>query len=169
MRGACSILLSRSRAMGALLAVAGLLVLSLTAAFGAAPRGPALAEATAPLDRQFFIGTWETRNYEHGRDVRILWLLRPDGTLDYEFQVDGIWSRGSSGTWEFRDGVMHEEWHRAEGRRDRGRGSVEKLDENTIKLTIIDNGNPEYTGLMRVYRRLGPPQIVDGAGALPPG
>lgn len=111
------------------------------------------------ISNAFFVGAWETRNREFGRDVRIVWRLWPDGRLDYDFEVDGIRSRGATGRWEWRDGVMHEDWHRPDGSTGQGRGSVERIDDNTIRLTIIDNGAPEYRGKARVYRRLGPPQV----------
>ena len=28
-----------------------------------------------------------------------------------------------------------------------------------MRLTIIDNGHPEYTGIVRIYRRRGGPQL----------
>lgn len=115
---------------------------------------------SAPLTREFFVGLWETRNVEHGRDVRILWQLHENGSLNYVFEVDGVPFEGSKGTWEFRDGIMQENWDRPDGSKGQGRGSVEKIDENTISLRILDNGSPEYTGLVRTYRRLGPAQLV---------
>ena len=127
----------------------------------AAPAVSIAQDAASPLTREFFVGLWETRNYEHGRDVRIFWRLHENGTLDYEFEVDGVPVSGSKGTWEFRDGVMHEFWDRPDSSKGQGRGTVEKLDDNTISLRILDNGDPDYTGIVRVYRRIGPAQLVD--------
>jgi hypothetical protein len=123
---------------------------------------PSVATAepgSLPVDRQFFVGTWETRNIEDGRDVTIRWILKDDGSLAYEFIVDGVWFPGSSGRWAYGDGTMTEEWNRPDGRMERGRGSIEKIDDATIRLRILDNGDPTYQGRVRVYRRIGPPQI----------
>ena len=115
----------------------------------------------ADLTRAWFVGSWETRNIEFGREVTIIWTLWEDGRLAYDFVVDGVPSRGSTGTWEYRDGIMHEDWLRPDGSTGAGHGRVEKIDENTLRLTISDNGRTEYQGLSRVYKRLAPPQVVD--------
>ena len=115
----------------------------------------------AELTHAWFVGAWETRTTEFGRDVRIIWTLWDDGRLAYDFVVDGVASRGSDGTWGYRDGIMREDWVRPDGSTGMGRGTVEKIDDNTLRLTIIDNGSAEYQGLSRIYKRLGPPQVVD--------
>lgn len=120
----------------------------------------AIAEpGSQPLDSQFFVGTWETRNIEDGRDVTIRWILKDDGSLAYEFVVDGVWFPGSSGRWTYGDGTMTEEWHRPDGLIERGTGAIEKIDDATIRLRILDNGDPSYEGRVRIYRRIGRPQI----------
>ncbi|MBS0243716.1 MAG: hypothetical protein JSS20_16185, partial [Proteobacteria bacterium] len=112
------------------------------------------------LDRDYFVGAWQTRNVEFGKDVEVIWTVRADGTLDYQFSIDGIAYRGSSGTWDFRDGTLHEHWNRPDGSTGDGRASIERIDDNTFKLTVIDNGHSEYRGIARIYHRLGSPQTV---------
>ena len=125
------------------------------------------AAEPAPLTRAWFVSAWETRNVEFGREVRIVWRLWENGRLDYDFWVDGAVLPGSSGTWDWRDGIMHERWERADGRVDLGTGRIERIDDNTLRLTIVDNGDPSYTGKIRIYRRIGPPQTVEAAPAGP--
>lgn len=141
-------------------------------AFAAAPDRTASAPARtqseprlAVLTRDFFVGAWETINIEFGQRVRIIWTLWDDGRLLYHFDTPGGLVRGSTGSWRLDGNVMHEDWHQPDGSRGAGRGSVEKIDESTIRLTIIDNGHPEYTGITRIYRRLGPPQLSLGNGS----
>jgi hypothetical protein len=124
------------------------------------PARIAEGKADKALEREFLVGVWETRNNELGRDVQVIWTARSDGSLDYDFVIDGVTSRGSTGTWDFRDGILVEKWHRNDGSTAIGRGSIEKLDDNTFRLTVIDNGHPEYRGLQRIYRRLRAPQTV---------
>jgi hypothetical protein len=112
----------------------------------------------AALDRAYFVGAWETQNREFGRDVQVIWTVRSDGSLKYDFVIDGAPSRGSTGTWDFNDGMLIENWDRADGSTGSGRASIEKIDDQTFRLTVIDNGAPEYRGLVRTYRRLDSPQ-----------
>ena len=118
------------------------------------------------LNRAYFIGVWETRNQELGRDVKVIWTVRGDHSLDYDFVVDGVSGRGSTGTWDFRDGVLIENWRRPDGTTGTGRASIEKIDANTFRLTVIDNGDPQYRGVVRIYRRLRGTPIVNAGGAL---
>ncbi len=114
---------------------------------------------SAQITPAYLIGTWETVNLELGQSVRIIWTLWGDGRLLYHFDTAGGLVRGSTGTWTLEGDVVREEWVRPDGTRGAGRGTVEKLDEDTIRLTIIDNGHPEYKGISRVYRRLGEPKL----------
>lgn len=123
-------------------------------------RGWVPAEGAA-ITKAYLVGVWETHNSEHGRDVRIVWTVRADSSLDYDFVVDGVGSRGSTGTWDFRDGTLYESWVRPDGSTGAGHAALERIDENTFRLTVIDNGDPGYRGLVRIYRRLGPAQTVD--------
>lgn len=113
------------------------------------------------LSKEYFIGSWEFHGQEFGRDVRIIWNLWGDGRLAYDFIVDGVPLAGSTGNWNFRDGVMYEHWLRPDGTTGDGRGSVERIDQNTLRLIIIDNGSDNYRGMSRIYRRRGPPQLVE--------
>ena len=113
------------------------------------------------LDRAYFIGAWESHNVEFGRDVRIVWTVRADSSLDYEFVVDGVSYRGSTGTWDFRDGTLLENWVRPDGTTGAGRASIERIDDNSFRLTVIDNGNADYRGLVRIYKRRPGPQTVE--------
>lgn len=121
--------------------------------------GPRLAQTTLP--HAFFIGAWEAQLTEFDRNFRIIWTLWENGRLAYHFGdlPDGPLVRGSSGSWRVTGDELHEVWERPDGTRGAGRGKVERIDENTLRLTIIDNGIPAYTGLVRIYRRIGVPQL----------
>ena len=138
----------------------------LAAREGETPAG----RSVATLNSVFFVGAWETHNVEFSRTVRIVWTLWEDGRLLYHFGTgpDGALVPGSTGTWALSGDEMHERWNRADGTRDFGRGRVERIDDNTIRLTIIDNGHAEYKGLVRIYRRLGPPQLARLKPFVPP-
>lgn len=125
-----------------------------------APEAPATGVARP---RSWFVGTWETRNIEFGRDVTIFFVMRDDGSLAYDFVVDGEARQGSTGTWEVRDGELHEGWRRPDGSTGRGRGAIEVIDESTFRLTIVDNGFAPYRGLVRIYRRKPIPQLSQAA------
>ncbi|MEZ5852073.1 MAG: hypothetical protein R3D68_15645 [Hyphomicrobiaceae bacterium] len=106
------------------------------------------------------VGVWETRNVEEGRDVGIAWIVKPDRTVDYEFNVDGTVFPGSTGTWEIdAAGILTEHWHRGNGVIESGRAQLALRDAHTLKLTILDNGNAAYTGKVRIYRRRGASQL----------
>jgi hypothetical protein len=117
--------------------------------------------AQSELTREFFVGAWEADVTEFGRRLRITWTLWENGRLAYHFQElpDGPIVRGSGGTWRLAGNEMHERWERPDGTSGAGRGTVERIDERTVRLTIVDNGHPEYTGLVRIYRRVGEPQL----------
>lgn len=128
----------------------------------AAPRSPAhtVHADTRLLDRDYFVGVWESRNIEFDRDVEIIWTVRNNSTLDYDFIIDGTPYRGSSGTWDFRDGTLYESWLRPDGSTGNGQAAIERIDDNTFRLTVIDNGAAQYRGLVRIYKRRAPPQTV---------
>lgn len=123
-----------------------------------AQAGPRLVQS-AERPREFFVGEWSTRNVEFGRDVEIYWTLFADGRLAYRFVIDGVASEGSRGTWSVQGNRLEERWIRAGGETETGAGAIEWIDDNTLHLTIIDNGNPDYERKVRVYRRRGPPQV----------
>lgn len=136
--------------------MARLLALALLALCLAVPAAPLAAQQ---LDKTYFVGAWETHNVELGHDVRVVWTVREDGTLAYDFEVDGVASIGSTGTWDFRDGTLYEYWNRPDGSHGEGRAQIERIDDDHFKLTVIDNGAPDYRGLVRIYRRLGQRQL----------
>lgn len=123
------------------------------------PRGAQVAQSK--ISRDFFVGAWEAQVEEFDKRYRIIWTLWEDGRLIYHFGElpYGPLLRGSSGAWRVDRDEVHEVWERPDGSRGAGYGRVEKVDENTIRLTIIDNGDPRYTGLVRVYRRIGAPEL----------
>ena len=120
--------------------------------------GPRLAQSVE-RPREFFVGEWSTRNVEFGRDVEIFWTLFADGRLAYRFVVDGVSSEGSRGTWTVEGNRLEERWIIADGRTETGTGMIEWIDDNTLRVTIVDNGNPDYERNVRIYRRRGPPQV----------
>ncbi|MFM9940522.1 MAG: hypothetical protein ACKVP7_13640 [Hyphomicrobiaceae bacterium] len=149
------------RALSTLVVVAALILGSgfapLRAETTRAPHGSQTAQASQ-LTPDYFVGVWSTRNIEFGQDVEIIWTLWRDRRLAYQFIINGTAYDGSGGTWAFDGTMMHEYWNRADGSKGEGKGFVEWIDANTIRLTIEDNGDPKYKGLSRVYRRKSPPQ-----------
>jgi hypothetical protein len=121
------------------------------------------AQSTA-VTKEFLVGDWTTRNEEFGRTVEIIWTVSPDGSLAYQFIIDGVGGDKSSGTWSIEGDVLTERWIRAFGNIVTGTGRVERVDDNTLRLVIIDNGHPDYSGKVRIYRRRGAPQISLFAG-----
>ena len=119
-----------------------------------------LAEA---VSRDYMLGSWRAETLEFGHDIEIVWSLSGDGRLVYDLvRVDGVERQGSTGTWMLEDDVVTEHWVRPDGSTGVGRGRIEKIDEQSFWLTILDNGSPEYTGIRRLYRRIGPPQLSLG-------
>lgn len=118
------------------------------------------AEAQLPgITREYLPGEWVTRNEEQGRDVEVFWTVRADGTLGYRFVIDGIASLGNPGTWTLEGDTLTEVWQRPFGGTGRGIAKLERIDDNTMRLIIIDNGHPDYAGKIRIYRRRGGPQV----------
>lgn len=107
----------------------------------------------------YLVGEWYTRNFEQNRDLKIFWTVRGDGTLSYMFVTDGIAAEGSQGTWTLEGNRLTERWHRPAGLIGTGTATLERIDDNTMRLTIIDNGHPDYAGKIRVYRRRTGPQV----------
>ncbi|CAN0433275.1 unnamed protein product, partial [Phaeothamnion confervicola] len=103
----------------------------------------------------YLVGEWVSRNVEFGRDVEIFWTLWPEGRLHYRFIVDGVAIEGSRGTWTTDGTIVTENWLKPDGGTGVGRGRVERIDDDTLRLSIIDNGNANYQGMVRVYRRRG--------------
>ncbi len=123
--------------------------------------GPRLMQATQAPTRDFYVGAWAAHVTEFERRIRIVWTLWEGGRLAYHFAdlPDGPLVRGSVGTWRVVGNEMHESWERPDGSRGAGHGNVVRIDDNTLRLIIIDNGYPEYAGLVRIYRRVGVPQL----------
>lgn len=141
----------------ALALLAGLLLPS----WAEARRSEGVQLTQAAPTRDFMIGAWEAQVTEFDRRIRIIWTLWEDGRLAYHFadMPDGPLVRGSVGAWRLTGYEIHESWERPDGSRGAGRGAVVRIDDNTVRLTIIDNGYPEYAGLVRIYRRIGVPQL----------
>jgi hypothetical protein len=102
------------------------------------------------------LGSWETNTVEAGRALRLGWTLFADGSLAYDLVIDGVERLGSTGTWSLDGGSLREQWIRPDGSRGSGVGTVERVDDHTIHLTIIDNGDAAYNGIVRIYRRRPP-------------
>ena len=91
-----------------------------------------------------------------GCGLRLGWTVFADGRLAYDYVLDGVAQLGSTGTWSLEGNTLREDWVRPDGSRGIGGGMVERIDEDTIRLTIVDNGNEAYRGLVRIYRRRPP-------------
>jgi hypothetical protein len=94
------------------------------------------------------VGTWQARITEFGSQKRIFWYVRKDGTSYFQFSSPN--GTGElAGTWQYSAGVLSERYANGIS----GKGAIKWIDMNHIEVTILDNGNPAYTGLKRHYYR----------------
>ncbi|MDA1231857.1 MAG: hypothetical protein O2856_13880 [Planctomycetota bacterium] len=98
------------------------------------------------------VGTWECSEPLPNSDVllTIQWSARSDGLCNYVMTTSDGRALSQAGTWSFSDGVLYEVFEDGS----KGKASVVFPDENTMRLTILDNGVPDYTGRVRDYRRV---------------
>ena len=118
---------------------------------------PAQNRPASPLQKDWramgqaasLVGTWQADIVEDGTSTRMTLHLRPDGTCTYLVQdsggyitVNGYWRYFGNSIFEALDGGGH------------GQGTIEWINNNEFKITIIDNGNPAASGRVRRYHRL---------------
>ena len=73
-----------------------------------------------------------------------------DGNTRYLFKDARGRTATDTGTWQYSDGILFERFSNGAS----GRGSIRWIDDDTVELTIIDNGVPAYAGVKRIYRRV---------------
>jgi hypothetical protein len=104
---------------------------------------------TSPSSK--LVGVWRTNVSELGNNEEITYTFLADGTSSAAFK-DTKGRRGTDhGTWQYSDGILYEKFSNGVS----GKGSIEWIDNDTLVITIIDNGVPAYSGVKRRYRRIG--------------
>jgi len=111
-----------------------------------------LLAIVAPVsDSTRLVGLWKANSFEQGTDVVILWDIRQDRTTHYKFFVNNILHGESSSTnWSIKDGIFQEQISEPNYP---ARARIKFLDDNHFELTILDNGMPNYNGMIRNYYR----------------
>ncbi|HHH50433.1 MAG TPA: hypothetical protein ENK52_05605 [Saprospiraceae bacterium] len=94
------------------------------------------------------VGLWESKVLEQGEQLTILLHLFADGNSTYQF-ISKAETFNDTGTWNYSDRILHEQY--SDG--STGEGSIKWISKNKFEITIIDNGDPSYSGLKRVYKR----------------
>ena len=87
---------------------------------------------------------------ENGQAMEITVTFLSDGNTRYFFRDPRGRTAKDTGTWQYSDGILFERFSNGAS----GRGSIRWIDDNTVELTIIDNGVPAYAGMKRTYRRV---------------
>ena len=109
---------------------------------------PSLTE-TSPSAK--LVGVWRTNVFELGINEEITYTFFADGTSRAVFKDTKGRTGTDHGTWQYSDGILYEKFSNGAS----GKGSIEWIDNDTLVITIIDNGVPAYNGLKRRYRRIG--------------
>ena len=94
------------------------------------------------------VGLWVSKVVEQGVEQTILLHLLIDGKSKYQF-IDKDGMSEETGTWNYKEGVLYEQF--SDG--STGKGSIKWISKNEFEITIIDNGDPRYDGVKRVYKR----------------
>jgi hypothetical protein len=110
---------------------------------------PSSVTETAPSAK--LVGVWRTNVTEFGNTMEITYTFLADGTARGVFKDTKGRTGTDRGTWQYSDGILYEKFSNGAS----GKGSIEWIDNDTVVITIIDNGVPAYHGLKRRYRRIG--------------
>jgi alpha-tubulin suppressor-like RCC1 family protein len=97
------------------------------------------------------VGVWRTNVSELGNNEEITYTFLADGTSSVAFKDTKGRTGTDHGTWQYSDGILYEKFSNGAS----GKGSIEWIDNDTVVITIIDNGVPAYSGVKRRYRRIG--------------
>lgn len=95
------------------------------------------------------VGTWVCGTEEFGVKCLYTWVLTADGKSSWHYECDEGSHGRTSGRWWCDGDKVYESYD--------GKaiyGTVEWKDEETIQLTIDNNGSKDYTGMVRVYKRI---------------
>ena len=104
-----------------------------------------------PRSSAALVGAWRTNVVENGQPLEITVTFLSSGDTRYLFKDARGRTATDKGTWQYSDGILFERFSTGAS----GKGSVRWIDDNTVELTIIDNGVPSYIGIKRMYRRVG--------------
>ena len=104
---------------------------------------------TSPSSK--LVGVWRTKVSELGNNEEITYTFLADGTSSVVLKDTKGRTGTDHGTWQYSDGILYERFSNGAS----GKGSIEWIDNDTMVITIIDNGVPAYKGLKRRYRRIG--------------
>jgi hypothetical protein len=96
------------------------------------------------------VGVWRTNVSELGVNEEITYTFLANGTSQAVFKDAKGRTATDHGTWQYSDGILYEKFSNGVS----GKGSIEWIDNDTLVITIIDNGVPAYNGLKRRYRRI---------------
>jgi hypothetical protein len=104
---------------------------------------------TSPSSK--LVGVWRTNVFELGVTEEITVTFLASGTSQYVIKDAKGRTGTDHGTWQYSDGILYEKFSNGVS----GKGSIEWIDNDTLVITIIDNGVPAYNGVKRRYRRIG--------------
>lgn len=96
------------------------------------------------------VGGWQTSVVENKVPMDIFVTLAPSGKSRYSFKPKNGQATEDNGAWRYTDGVLFENFSNGAT----GKSSIKWIDNDNIDLTIIDNGVPALTGVVRHYRRI---------------
>jgi len=111
---------------------------------------PSSLASPTPRSSAALVGAWRTNVVENGQDMQINVTFLSDGDSRYLFKDARGRTATDKGTWQYSDGILFERFSNGSS----GKASIKWIDDNTVELTIIDNGVPSYIGVKRVYRRV---------------
>jgi serine/threonine-protein kinase len=111
---------------------------------------PSPEASPTPRSSAALIGTWRTNVVENGQNQEINVTFLSDGDAQYLFKDTRGRTATDKGTWQYSDGMLFERFSNGAS----GKASIRWIDDNTLELTIIDNGVPSYIGVKRLYRRI---------------
>jgi hypothetical protein len=103
-----------------------------------------------PRSSAALVGAWRTRVVENGQAQEITVTFLADGNTRYLFKDARGRTANDQGAWQYSDGVLFERFSTGAS----GKASIKWIDDNTVELTIIENGVPSYIGVKRLYRRV---------------
>ena len=100
-------------------------------------------------DSQRLIGTWNGSIVKYGQKIQISVTLKPDRTYT-SLQKIGLQSMRDQGIWRYSNGILYQ----TDSLGLRSKGSIKWISDNEAIFTIIDNGNPIFTGeKVRYFRQ----------------
>lgn len=112
--------------------------------------GQSPAPSPTPRSSAALVGAWRTSVVENGQAQEITVTFLADGNTRYLFKDARGRTATDKGTWQYSDGILFERFSSGAS----GKGSIKWIDDNTVEVTIIDNGVPSYIGVKRTYRRV---------------